>query len=76
MNDYFVTFGKNHRHPKEPTIKLLPYWARVTAKDYESAKQAIIARFSLNGWSMLFIKDDFEKEPFEMGEYEHIIQEQ
>lgn len=73
MNNYYVTFSSNHKHPIDYT-PLMHYWVKVTAENLSIAMAIVKARFK-NNWSEMYEEKDFERKWCSKGEYEHIIQE-
>ena len=80
MNNYYFTFGGNHRvHQGNDLISLRDYWVRVTAESQGLAREFFIEHFSTplmeRGamcWSFQYDEETFNKEYFPKGEYKNL----
>ena len=76
MKDFYFTFGSVH-FTKEG-VCMYPYYVRVTAIDYATARYAFIEKFSSvhmhasDRWAFQYEEDQFEFKYFPGGEYQHI----
>ena len=82
MENYYFTFGSNHRvHIGNDLIALNNHWVRVVAESYGKAREIFIERFSTplmeRGamcWSMQYEEGKFKPEYFPEGEFKRITQ--
>ena len=76
-NNYYFTFGSNHRvHHGNDLIALNNYWVRVVAESHGKARKIFIEQFSTPKmergamcWSFQYDEDKFDKSYFPLGEY-------
>lgn len=78
MQEFYFTFGSNHWTSEGFPMK--NSWVRVTAVDYETAREIFVKEFTSikmrtpMSFAFQYTEEDFEKEWFPLGEYLHLSQ--
>lgn len=70
METFFVTFGKNHVHPKTGD-QLHHHWIEVLAADLAEARNKIVNVLG-DAWGWLYDIDSFDDQFYANGLYEII----